>query len=308
MSGHTYTVYQAIPGLASELLVELESHALSKVEKLSEDLYLSSDGPKRLIWTQNIWPHSSIIKISSIGDAVKKLKAIQKYWSHYPLNDFRRSQLIQQQLPKIEKFKDVNFLHQKPDSPIGIWSLIDRETLIYCSSPVHPYPNGEIHFKQDHTNPPSRAYLKLWEFFTLHVEAPKANERCLDMGSAPGGWTWVLLNLGCQVTSVDKASMDTSLDTYPNYNHLKQSAFALDPKTVGEIDWFFSDIICYPEKLFNLVKKWIDSKNVKNFVCTIKFQGETDFKILEEFKSIPGSQIFHLYHNKHELTWYLRLQ
>jgi integrase len=49
------------------------------------------------------------------------------------------------------------------------------------------------------TPKPSRAYLKLWELFTLIGEHPRPGELCLDLGSSPGGWTWVLQRLGARV-------------------------------------------------------------------------------------------------------------
>jgi len=41
----------------------------------------------------------------------------------------------------------------------------------------------------------------------------------------------------------------------------------------------------------------------RRFVCTIKFQGATDHDAARRFAAIPGSQLHHLFHNKHELTW-----
>jgi 23S rRNA (cytidine2498-2'-O)-methyltransferase len=38
-------------------------------------------------------------------------------------------------------------------------------------------------------------------------------------------------------------------------------------------------------------------------VCTIKFQGDTDHAAAEAFAGIPGGRVFHLFHNKHELTF-----
>jgi len=35
----------------------------------------------------------------------------------------------------------------------------------------------------------------------------------------------------------------------------------------------------------------------------MKFQGETDQETARRFAAIPGSQLRHLHHNKHELTW-----
>jgi hypothetical protein len=38
-------------------------------------------------------------------------------------------------------------------------------------------------------------------------------------------------------------------------------------------------------------------------VCTVKFQGETDFPAIAELAAIPGARLMHLSHNKHELTF-----
>ena len=70
-----------------------------------------------------------------------------------------------------------------------------------------------------------------------------------------------------------------------------------------QIDWFFSDIICYPSKLFELVKRW-QAAGVRNFVCTIKYQAETDFETTDRFIQEFGGKIIHQHHNKHEVTWF----
>jgi len=52
-----------------------------------------------------------------------------------------------------------------------------------------------------------------------------------------------------------------------------------------------------------LVERWLAAGTCRRFVCTIKFQGETDHATAARFAAIPGSQLRHLFHNKHELTW-----
>jgi 23S rRNA (cytidine2498-2'-O)-methyltransferase len=77
------------------------------------------------------------------------------------------------------------------------------------------------------------------------------------------------------------------------------------PADIGAVDWLFSDIICYPSRLLGLVRRWLDAGLACNFVCTLKFQGETDHETARAFAAIPGAQLFHLHHNKHELTFAL---
>ena len=79
--------------------------------------------------------------------------------------------------------------------------------------------------------------------------------------------------------------------------------FGLDPTAAGPVDWLFSDVICYPGRLLDLVTRWREAGMAKHFVCTIKFQGESEHALAHEFSAIPGSRIVHLHNNKHELTW-----
>ena len=170
---------------------------------------------------------------------------------------------------------------------------------------LSPYPHGEVHFLENKTGPPSRAYLKLWELFTLLETAPKPGSFCLDMGGCPGGWTWVLASLGCKVLTVDKAELDPRVAAMPGVDYRMLSAFALDPRDVGVVDWFFCDVICYPDRLWRLVDRWRTFGKVRNFVCTVKFQGSTDHETAAKFWAYPGSKLVHLFNNKHELTWVL---
>ena len=62
-------------------------------------------------------------------------------------------------------------------------------------------------------------------------------------------------------------------------------------------------MICYPERLLELIEEWTAEFPKMRMVCTIKFQGQTDFDVIARFRKLPDSQIVHLFHNKHELTW-----
>jgi 23S rRNA (cytidine2498-2'-O)-methyltransferase len=292
------TGYLAPEGFLSELQGELGGAAC----EVHGHLVLATGPARPIAWAANTWHDPLRLQISSIGDAAKKLRAIQRNWTLYSFVQHRRAALIAEQLPKVSA-KPLRFGDAAPSAPLGSWTLVDKDTLLaapHCSS---PFPNGEVRFVEDRAAPPSRAYLKLWELFTLTGDRPKPGEYCLDLGSAPGGWSWVLQQLGARVLSVDKAALDPRIAGLPNIEHRRDSAFALDPRTVAPVDWLFSDVVCYPDRLLTLVNKWLAAGTVRRYVCTIKFQGATDFAIMREFAAIPGSRLLHLHHNKHELTW-----
>jgi 23S rRNA (cytidine2498-2'-O)-methyltransferase len=288
---------------ASEREEEL-ARELGDAEPLGERLY-AAPGPERpAIWAQNVWRAPVVVPIESISDAARRLKAIQRNWVLHPLAAVRRSRLIEEKLPPIRQ-RPRPFPSPLPTTPLGAFTLIDRDRMIHSAATRSPVPHGAMIFAEDRTGPPSRAYLKLWEALTLIGEQPGPGQRCLDLGASPGGWTFAAASLGADVVSVDKAPLDAAVSALANVSFRKESAFAIDPQTIGPIDWLLSDVICYPPRLARLVERWIASGNAARILCTIKLQGAPDAS-LEAFTAIAGAEVRHLFHNKHELTFFWR--
>jgi 23S rRNA (cytidine2498-2'-O)-methyltransferase len=288
--------------LASEGYVDELAHELGAIDRRHGRLLIAAGPPRPAAWAANVWLDPQVIEIASISDAVAELRAIQRNWASYAPELYRRATLIQQQLPKVSA-KPLVFGTPLPTAPLGSWTLLDTGTLLAAAHCTSLFPNGEIHFVEDRSGPPSRAYLKLWEALTVIGRRPAPGERCLDLGSAPGGWSWALQRLGANVVSVDKAPLASGVARLPGIEHRVESAFALDPRAVGPVDWLFADIACYPARLLALVERWLAAGTCPNFVCTLKFQGETDHGVARRFAAITGSELRHLFHNKHELTW-----
>jgi 23S rRNA (cytidine2498-2'-O)-methyltransferase len=291
------TAYLAADGLVDELAEELGA-----VELAHRRLLIAAGPPRPTAWAANVWLDPREIGIASISDAAAKLRAIQRNWAVYAPVLHRRAMLVQEQLPKVSA-RPLIFGTPPPAAPLGSWTLLDARTVLASPRCTSPFPNGEVRFVEDHAGPPSRAYLKLWEALTLVGQRPGPGERCLDLGSSPGGWSWALQQMGAQVISVDKAPLAPEIARLPGIEHRCESAFALDPQAIGPIDWLFSDVVCYPARLLALVERWLAAGTCRRFLCTIKFQGETDHETARRFAAIPGSQLFHLFQNKHELTW-----
>lgn len=277
---------------------------LMGIEILSQHgrLFLCKGEAQDVVFAQDTWTRVEILPYTSISHAAELLKARARRYSHYSLNNHRRGELILDKVPKV-KIKRYDFLEEIPKTAIGVFALLSDQEIIISPETTCPLPFGEINFNEDKINPPSRAYLKLWELFTLYGYKPEAGMKTIDVGSCPGGWTWVLQTVGAHVVSVDKAPLDPKIAALPNIEFKQESAFGLRPQHVGKLDWFFSDIICYPDKLLELVTRWRESGLVDNFACTIKFQQPTDFETMFKFKAIPGSRVVHLSCNKHEVTW-----
>jgi 23S rRNA (cytidine2498-2'-O)-methyltransferase len=295
--GGDRTAYLAAEGYVDELAAELGT-----VDRRHGRLLIASGPPRAAAWGANVWLNPQEFRVASISDAAAKLRAIQRNWACYAPHLYRRTTLIQEQLPKVSA-KPLVFGMPPPKAPLGSWTLLDAETMLVAPHCTSAFPNGEIRFVEDRSGPPSRAYLKLWEALTVIGCRPGPGETCLDLGSSPGGWSWALQRMGAHVVSIDKAPLAPDIARLPWIEHRLESAFALDPRTVGPVDWLLSDVVCYPARLLALVERWLAAGSCRRFVCTLKFQGTTDHDTARRFAAIPGSQLRHLFHNKHELTW-----
>ncbi len=258
-------------------------------------------------WARTVMLEPFFLNFKTIGEAANTLKEIQRNWAPYQYTCFRRAQLIQEKLPYIN-LKDRKFPVKIPQSPIGLYTLIDENNLIASAKTTSYLPAGSLPFIEDHENPPSRAYLKIQESLTMAnllngTPLPDSNSRCLEAGACPGGWTWVLINLGAQVYAVDRAELAPELMSNPLVKFQAHDAFTLKPEEIGPIDWLFSDVICYPERLFEWINMWLKYNPNLNMICTIKMQGSINWPLIQQFADIPGSKIVHLNYNKHELTW-----
>lgn len=295
------TGYLAPVDFEEDLKAELTLLGITILETHGR-LVLCEGEAEEVVFAQDTWHDVEKVEYTSIGNAAELLRERANRWSHFSINNHRRAELVLEKVPSV-KIKRYHFLDTIPRTPIGVFSLLSENLMIVSKRTHCPLPFGEINFNEDKINPPSRAYLKLWELFTLYNILPETGARVIDVGSCPGGWTWVLQTIGCEVVSVDKAPLDPKVAGLPRIDFRQVSAFGLKPEEIGKLDWFFSDIICYPEKLLELVTRFRDSGLVDNFVCTIKFQAPTDFETMFKFKAIPGSKIIHLSCNKHEVTW-----
>jgi 23S rRNA (cytidine2498-2'-O)-methyltransferase len=278
-----------------------------------EGLLVLKGGPVQAVWAQQIWQDVRFLDFTSIKDAAKKLKAEftptpARRWVHGSVEHFRRGTLISEELPTVST-ASWKFLDAKATLHAKGFCLTSPMTL-FCSEDVFPAKAfGQLEFAED-KQAPSRAYLKLWEFVSVYGIRPQPDELCIDLGSSPGGWTWVLASLGCRVLSVDKAPLTEKLQRNPLVTSIKKDAFTLSPlqmcENYGDPAWLFSDIICEPARLYSLLEQWMKIPTVKNFVCSVKFKGQTDLQTLRQLLSIAGSSAHHLFHNKHEVTWYLQ--
>lgn len=293
--------YLAAEGLIEPLLTALDGAVVARRERL---VLAAEPRPQAAWWAANTWHELQLRPIASIGDGARWLRSMQRNWALWPTGHFRRATLLAEKLPPLRP-RPLEFPCAVPTAPLGSWTLWQPDLLLASPRCSSPFAHGEVAFVEDHEGPPSRAYRKLWEALLLLGRWPLPGERCLDLGASPGSWTWALQRLGAQVVAVDKAPLEPRIAALPGVQTRCESAFGIDPREVGPVDWLFSDVICYPARLFDLVQRWREQGLARHFVCTIKFQGDDQHDAARLFAVVPGSRVLHLHHNKHELTWVL---
>lgn len=107
------TGYLAPEGFVDELRTEL-----GEVSATYGRLLISPGAPKPAAWIANLWLDPLEIPIASIGDAAKRLRAIQRNWALYPHAQHRRAALIEAKLPKVSA-KPLSFPDAAPAAPLG---------------------------------------------------------------------------------------------------------------------------------------------------------------------------------------------
>lgn len=253
-------------------------------------------------WHRNLWLSPIAATANSVSETAKTIRSLGTMWAARPQDQFRRHALVQEQLPRVPD-KRRRFPFAVPRGPVGAWCLRDSNTVWASAHTSSPFPGGDPRL-EDRAEPPSSAYKKLQEALVILGRIPQRGDRTLDAGACPGGWSWVLAEAGAAVRAIDRSPLDAAVSAHPNVQFSTGDAFALKPSDLGPLDWFCSDVVCYPAKLWSWLEPWIASGAVKNFVVTVKFQGKhIDWDTLDRFASVPGSRLLHLHHNKHELTW-----
>lgn len=309
----------SFPFTQSVLLEELKARFSFKEEDV-EVLGASGSPEECLVYVPGFdtggylpyWSKCALLEVrkarfDSVSDAKNYLRSVQRSWAPYAFTCYRRTALIQKDLPHINT-KERAFPFTVPESPIGAYCLIDEHTLLASSKTSSPFPCGTLALKEDHVAPPSRAYLKLEEALVtadkyFRCGLPGPSSRCFDAGSSPGGWTYVLITLGAHVLSVDRAPLDARLMNNPLVEFMTHDAFTLRTDDIGRFDWVFCDVACYPERLLGWIERCLSEGMTRRMICTIKLQGECDYTLIERFEEIPHSRVLHLNYNKHELTF-----
>ncbi len=118
----------------------------------------------------------------------------------------------------------------------------------------------------------SRAHLKLEEAL-LWSELPiRPGDRCVEIGSAPGGSCAALLERGCLVTGIDPAEMDPAVLANPRFTHVRARARDVPRAVFRDARWLMSDANVAPKHTLDTVETIVTAHGVQieGLVLTLK--------------------------------------
>lgn len=273
-----------------------------KLTEISPDIYYSPVA-ERLYWVLDYWPVSRAA-VTSISDAAQKLRRLGRRWAYAGGVNFRRGALIAAEV-RAAKEKILHFPVEAAKEGFRAFTLESAESLFVCEQPLKgQYAGGKIRFEEDKVGPPSRAYLKLYEALTLAQVLPGAEDNVIDLGATPGGWSYVAASLGSTVQMIDRSEPEAKLmRKFPRLSFQKGDGLNPPQAMLQTATVIMSDMACEPAKLLPAVTAWLALPKVRLMVCTLKIHGKSDKALIRKFAAIQGSEIYHLWHNGHELTW-----
>ena len=156
-------------------------------------------------------------------------------------------------------------------------------------------------------NFPSRAARKLEEALAWLGVEPGAGELCVDLGAAPGGWTYVLAERRARVIAVDPAKLRPEILAKKGVRHVPESAFTFAPD--GEVDWLFCDMAWRPLEAAALLAKWGRKRWARMLVANIKLPMTKKVEIIARVRQVleqegnwKNVRVKQLYHDRDEIT------
>jgi 23S rRNA (cytidine2498-2'-O)-methyltransferase len=179
-----------------------------------------------------------------------------------------------------------------------------------------PWPQGIPRLKFPR-QAPSRSTLKLDEALLVLLSEGererwlKPGMSAVDLGAAPGGWTWQLVRRSLRVTAIDNGPMDRALMDSGLVSHLREDGFRYRPKK--PVDWLVCDMVEQPRRVAELIARWLAQgwcrRAIFNLKLPMKKRYEETQLCLDIVRAAAASddvRAKQLYHDREEITVFAR--
>lgn len=195
-------------------------------------------------------------------------------------------------------------------APDAAWACVMEKARLTDDAP------GGAHRMPFDPHSPSRSYLKIEEAFDLMGESPQRRQTVVDLGAAPGGWTYAFLKRGCRVVAVDNGPMriESTGGQGGTLQHIKADGIVYEPaRELRPVDWLVSDMLMPPGRNLGMMRRWMDARWMRRFVINIKLPQQQPVEVLRPVEDYLAGvprlrfRIRQLYHDRREVTVFGRL-
>lgn len=159
---------------------------------------------------------------------------------------------------------------------------------------------------------PSRSYLKIEEAFALMGRAPTAAQIVVDLGAAPGGWSFSAASRGALVWAVDNGPLKGAARNHERIRHRREDAFTFHLPSDQTADWLLCDLIEDPLRVVeHILLPWMDRGRCRHVVVNLKLGRCDPIEILRRLRRddrwglnrrCDAATVRHLYHDRDEVT------
>jgi 23S rRNA (cytidine2498-2'-O)-methyltransferase len=170
---------------------------------------------------------------------------------------------------------------------------------------------------------PSRSTLKLDEAFLYFIPRDEWDTRltsgmnAVDLGSAPGGWTYQLVRRGMMVTAIDNGPMAESLMETGQVKHKMMDGFKYVPMKQN-VHWLVCDMIEKPQRVAKLMSEWLLNGYCKEAMFNLKLPMKGRYQqVTDDLQTMKDAFLRHnvkyelyakhLYFDREEITVHARL-
>lgn len=166
---------------------------------------------------------------------------------------------------------------------------------------------------------PSRSTLKLAEAFVTFLgerepDLVRAGLHAVDLGAAPGGWSWQLAARGLRVTAVDNGPLKGDVADDPLVTHLREDGLGYRPRR--PVEWMVCDIVEKPARIASLVARWIADGDARRTIFNLKLPMKRRHEEVRRCRAsieatLDKAGVRHtlvlrqLFHDREEVTGYL---
>jgi len=155
---------------------------------------------------------------------------------------------------------------------------------------------------------PSRSYLKVEEAYGVLGRAPAAGETVVDLGAAPGGWSFSAAQKGARVVAIDNGPLKGGALDHAAITHRREDAFKFRPAVGERFDWLFCDLVEDPHHVTrSILEPWLGGRWCRWFVVNLKFGRADAIALLQQTRAKLAPRcarlvVRHLFHDREEFT------